>query len=419
MPVTFDTIEVGHDYTRPQLAKLWGYKSYEALSRGVVTPSDTPFIIQFITKKKQPFLPQYQDAFDDGVLEIDGENNHVSDERIINAASVGDEIHLFYRKQHHKPFIYYGKLHLTEYKRESDKPSRFKFVVDETEKGATEEIAKNMFGDSLYQQRARIALPILVRQAIAQQKLTYTDLAEELGISNPRILNYILGSVGTTLLELGHKWSETVPPIQYLVINKTTGLPGEGVDNSLAGHGTAQTMNRKQKEALVNAALGKVFSYPKWPQVLRTLGLKPVQPIVRKLIEKARGRWGGGESPDHRALKNYVSRHPESVGLKKSSGRGETEFLLPSGDSLDVLFRSTSCWTAVEVKSHISNEQDIIRGLFQCVKYRAVIDAWRGSEGESIEVRAILVLGATLPEMLVPLRNSLGIEVIENVRANG
>jgi hypothetical protein len=46
-----------------------------------------------------------------------------------------------------------------------------------------------MSGDKLYQERARRAMPILVRQALASQPIYYSDLAEELGMSNPRNLN--------------------------------------------------------------------------------------------------------------------------------------------------------------------------------------------------------------------------------------
>jgi hypothetical protein len=72
----------------------------------------------------------------------------------------------------------------------------------------TARIAKGILGEKLYQKRARAALPILVRQATAQQKITYGDLAEELSIPNARNLNYVLGSVGITLLDLSRTWDE-------------------------------------------------------------------------------------------------------------------------------------------------------------------------------------------------------------------
>ena len=51
----------------------------------------------------------------------------------------------------------------------------------------TARIAKGIFGEKLYQERARAALPILVRQATAQQKIKYGDLAEEVGMPNAAI----------------------------------------------------------------------------------------------------------------------------------------------------------------------------------------------------------------------------------------
>ncbi|WP_235596220.1 hypothetical protein [Leptospira weilii] len=79
-----------------------------------------------------------------------------------------------------------------------------------------------------YQKKAKVALPILVRQASVSQKIYYSDLALELNMSNPRNLNYVLGEIGNSLLELSKTWNEKVPPIQCIVIKKSTKLPGEG-----------------------------------------------------------------------------------------------------------------------------------------------------------------------------------------------
>lgn len=92
-----------------------------------------------------------------------------------------------------------------------------------------------------------------------------------------------------------------------------------------------------------------------------------------------------------------------------------TELPLPSGDSLDVSFDAKKNWVGVEVKSAISPESDIVRGLFQCVKYRAVMEAVQIADGRPQNVRALLVLESTLPASLIALRNLLGIEVLENI----
>jgi hypothetical protein len=88
---------------------------------------------------------------------------------------------------------------------------------------------------------------------------------------------------------------------------------------------------------------------------------------------------------------------------------------LPSGDCLDVSFRGNKVWVAAEVKSSISAEGDIVRGLFQCVKYRAVMEAVLLSESRPQNARALLVLESKLPPSLISLRNMLGVEVVEGV----
>ena len=56
-----------------------------------------------------------------------------------------------------------------------------------------------IFGDKLYQQRARVVLPILIRQAFAATPIYYSALAQEAQIPNPRNLNYVLGCIGKPL----------------------------------------------------------------------------------------------------------------------------------------------------------------------------------------------------------------------------
>lgn len=73
-------------------------------------------------------------------------------------------------------------------------------------------------------------MPILVRQASVSQKIYDSDLALELDMPNPRNLNYVLGEIGNSLLELSKTWNEKVPPIQCIVIKKNTELPGEGIN---------------------------------------------------------------------------------------------------------------------------------------------------------------------------------------------
>lgn len=287
----------------------------------------------------------------------------------------------------------------------------------------TAQSAKPIFGNKLYQQRARTALPLLVRQAEAGMTITYSDVALELEMPNPRNLNYVLGCVGQTLQALSNEWGTEVPPLQCLVINKSTGLPGEGIGWFLTDTETApqftqyENLSKRQQRALVNSQLQRVFTYSRWRDVLQALDIQPLPLDFSAVLETASRRGGGGESKNHRRLKEFVATHPEAISLSKRTPKGMLEYPLPSGDSLDVSFKSKSAdaWIGVEVKSALSDEADVVRGLFQCVKYRAVMEAVQRASATPQNARAILVLESKLPSRLLPLKNILGVEVAESI----
>lgn len=276
----------------------------------------------------------------------------------------------------------------------------------------TAEIAEAISGDKQYQERARRAFPILVRQALAHQTIYYADLARELEMPNPRNLNYVLGSVGKSLVALGSDWNEKVPPLQCLVINQTDELPGEGVGWFIT-KSDFRKMTRREQRVLVDAALAEIYSYPRWLDVLRHLQLPPPSFLTEALLSEAR-RVGGGESEAHKQLKEWVAANPAAVGASAKS-RAAVEYPLPSGDTVDVLFQSGSRWTAVEVKSRISSDADVLRGMFQCVKYRAVIEAMLALQGKREEVTVLLALESTIPIALKATRAALGVTVIEGI----
>ena len=277
---------------------------------------------------------------------------------------------------------------------------------------ATALVSAPIAGDKLYQVRAREALPLLVRQAEARNTITYSDLAFELGMPNPRNLNYVLGSVGRTMEGLSRKWKEKVPPIQCVVVNGNTGLPGEGIGWFLVKKDNYASLPADKKRAVVKAELAGVFGYPYWTEVLEEVGLRRHAGIA---VQALPNFGGGGEGPEHKRLKAYVAANPAIVGLPEMAPHGTMEECLLSGDALDVSFQHRRLWLGAEVKSHISSELDIQRGLFQCVKYLAVMEAQAQAEGAERDVRAVLVLGCALPARLKPLKNMLGIEVVESI----
>lgn len=278
-------------------------------------------------------------------------------------------------------------------------------------------VSENMFGEKLYQQRAREAMPLLVRQTFAREPIFYQQLADELGMPNPRNLNFVLGSIGQSLAELAAQWGDPVPPIQCLVINQSEGIPGEGFGWFMP-QAQWRGLSARQRRAYVDLVMQQIYAYPQWSKVLAALKLEPARIEVSDLLDGASAfrAYGGGEGEAHLELKSYVRDTPSVIGLPGRC-QGVVEKRIPSGDCIDVFFDTMQEWVGVEVKSHLSDEADITRGLFQCVKYKAVLAAMLAVEQREVAARAVLVLGGSLPERLRSLKHTLGVTVFENVKS--
>jgi hypothetical protein len=272
-------------------------------------------------------------------------------------------------------------------------------------------------GNKLYQERARITLPYLVRQAKAGQTIYYSDLAEEVGISNPRNLNYVLGSIGNAMIELGKRTRMEIPLIQCLVVNKRQQLPGEGIGWFISPTDFSK-LNITQKRKVVAAQLTKIYLFQRWDWVLQQLDLVPVPTNLNEEIETAKNRRGGGESEQHKKFKEFISKNPHVIGLNTDLANGIQEYTLPSADAVDVLFTDDGLKIGVEVKSYISDTADILLGLFQCVKYKHLIEAEQTICDEVQNSRIILALQGQFPVELILVKNLLGIEVIDNISIN-
>ena len=130
MAVSFERIQKGGAYTRNTLAELWGYSSFLAIARGVVTPRDDNKIILFVTAEKQNSAEQYEDRLVGDTLHWEGPTDHFAEDRMVNASSLGEEVHLFYRDRHHSAFTYMGTLRVLECERREDQPSRFRMKIE-------------------------------------------------------------------------------------------------------------------------------------------------------------------------------------------------------------------------------------------------------------------------------------------------
>lgn len=82
-----------------------------------------------------------------------------------------------------------------------------------------------------------------------------------------------------------------------------------------------------------------------------------------------------------------------------------------SGDEVDVFFERGQRADLVEVKSIRSSEPDLVRGVYQCVKYRAVFTAQRLGTTPDTRVFVTLVVEAQPATYILDLAKLHGIRV--------
>lgn len=256
------------------------------------------------------------------------------------------------------------------------------------------------------------SIPIFVRWA--QNGITsntYGDLIKELGMVRFSGIGYTLGCIEDVISALRKEIGEQIPTLNALVHGKD-GLPSYGFSYVYPDY---DSYPLEVKKALVNAENTKTIEYEHWDTVLQLLCLKPSIVNSQKDEDAIRSgkHFGVGEGPQHKALKEYICAHPESIGLRNIV-KSDKEYILLSGDRLDVYFeQKDSTRIAVEVKSKISADDDILRGLYQCVKYKAVLDAENKTHGVFGSARSLLVIEGCLSVSNQQVKDSLGINVIE------
>jgi hypothetical protein len=192
-------------------------------------------------------------------------------------------------------------------------------------------------------------------------------------------------------------------------------LPSEGFSIVYPNY---ENMTNEEKKLLVIGLDTKAIEYQNWDWVLPALELVPSTidtAASEAAIRSGKFYGSGGEGEDHKKLKEYIYNHPETLGIKNVKER-DMEHILLSGDRLDVYFvLNDGSKIAVEIKPFTSPDADVLRGLFQCVKYKTILDAEDKIHGEKSNNKSLLVIGGSLSPENQKVRDTLGLTVIENL----
>ena len=271
--------------------------------------------------------------------------------------------------------------------------------------------AKELFesGDKWSDYTSRKILPILLELATTKCRLTYKELDQEIlnrwGGSPLRQLNLYgksLDKTGKLIQKLSEEWGNLIPSLTVLVINQETRLPGKGFDFFLEhymhnmGLGDLTALNRLE---MVGRVTQDVFDYPGWNNIAEYFDLWTVDDLsdMTRIHLPPPSPIHYGEGNDHRRLKEYIADHPELFSDIGVFDKGTVEEVLLSNDRVDVLFRNGVQALAVEVKPTTAPASELTRGIFQCVKYRAVLHAMYELENETVEVHSVLITPQQLP----------------------
>lgn len=278
--------------------------------------------------------------------------------------------------------------------------------------------------ERLRQDGPKFAFALLVQHVASGEEpfVTYGSIArhleERLGIA--RVFPTHIGAVAGAMMDLVLEQDPNAPLINGL-ITRPNGIPGRGFggyyDQEIrrANGRSWEKLGKERRIEELEKVRVSVRRYRDWDALYRRLfGMAPEKAQRRKPKPEPDGkppetsfpRGGRGESPEHRRLKEWAAANPRALGLSRSmTGEAESDQL--SGDRVDVQFTDGRDFVVCEVKSVLSTEADWQRGLYQCVKYRAV----RRAQELPAEpkVRAILLTERPLPPELRERARALGV----------
>src|ERR1700733_168654 len=268
--------------------------------------------------------------------------------------------------------------------------------------------------DNLIEHALAPAMRWLIAVALDGSTMTYGELKRRLedkaGFST--IFATRIGFVAGILMETIQKIEPGAPLINVLVVNQTDRQPSEGAgvfmarrfgERRLRGEHAKEQYPQLWEECFKRAA-GEVYSYTEaqWSALFeRVFGTALDTPKIEQDREKrhegtekdgiriGRNYGSGGEGPFHKSLRMWVKENPGAVHRAFADASAETEVDLDSGDRVDVVYKLADRIVVLEVKSRISNDVDLTRGVFQCVKYRAVREAMDVREGAVVEAYLI------------------------------
>ena len=175
------------------------------------------------------------------------------------------------------------------------------------------------------------------------------------------------------------------PLLNILLVRQADGMPGPGAgpfmadylgNRRLASPGFRDRHPQRWRAACDEIATD-VYAFRDWDGVYDEAFGHPLPAATRSEGTERDGirHARRGEGPNHKALRLWVRDNPSLVRPSYADFETDTEVVLESADRVDVVYYGPASTIVIEVKSLDSDDADLRRGVYQCIKYRAVMEA--------------------------------------------
>ncbi len=248
--------------------------------------------------------------------------------------------------------------------------------------------------ENLSQHGAKPLTRWLIAAAKERMTITYGEakrrLQNEYGFST--IFSSMMGHPAGAAMDNIHEIERDAPLLNVLLVQQGDRLPGRGAGVFLADRFGEPRLREKNARRtypdlwrrLFERAAEEIYAYQGWDNLFQRVYRQAYEPDTEWAKRQdgidgkerdglPRGRQGEGLK--HKALRLWVKANPGRVVPSLSDVRSETEVELLSGDRVDVVYYAPYTTVGIEVKSIDSNWVDLRRGIYQCVKYRAILKA--------------------------------------------
>lgn len=265
--------------------------------------------------------------------------------------------------------------------------------------------------ETLWEHATAPLMRILIARVAQRSDISYdaARLHVEDAASISRIFTTRMGHVAGYLIEQIHDVEPGAPLINTLVVSQKDRMPSKGAGPFMAkrfgkpklAQDNAKKLYPELWRKTYQKAAAEVYDLgvDEWLRIYEKvfgakLSKRKIDEINRDQVDgterDGRQFGGGGEGKHHKALRLWVRDNPGEIRAAYRNARTDTEWLLDSADRVDAVFFKGKETIVLEVKSRISNRDDLYRGVFQCVKYRAVAAAM-DPRGKDAPITAFLV----------------------------